>query len=149
LGYQVLHVPDQTFPFGLNVDGAANFGAAGLVAELGWALDTGDDVTSHVFNIGAGPRWSGRSQAKVWPFAQVLAGIVHVRSSIDSAAGDTSDSSTHFMLQPGGGAVFVGGDGWGIITQVDYRRVFLDEDEDGESGQNDFRVFIGMRFILD
>ena len=53
------------------------------------------------------------------------------------------------MLQPGAGAVVVAGDGWGIVGQLDYRRVFLDEDEDGESGENDFRVFVGLRVVLD
>src|SRR5262245_48221951 len=78
-GYQLLHVPDQTFPFGLNVDGAKNWGDLGLAAEVGWSFDKDNDLTSHVFNIGAGPRWSKRSKGRVWPFAQVLAGIVHNR----------------------------------------------------------------------
>jgi len=150
VGYQVLHVPDQTFPLGLNVDGAANFGPTGLVAELGWAVGERDEVTSHVFNLGAGPRWTGRTQGKVWPFVQVLAGLAHARVSVETAEDiEVTSSSTHFMLQPGAGAVFLAGDGWGIIGQVDYRRVFLDKDKTGESGENDVRVFIGVRFILD
>src|SRR5688572_12119780 len=43
-GYQVLHVPDQTFPFGLNVDGARHYGAFGLVGEVGFARDS-EDIT--------------------------------------------------------------------------------------------------------
>jgi hypothetical protein len=43
----------------------------------------------------------------------------------------------------------VSGDGWGIFTQVDYRRVFLDEEEFLASGRNDVRVFLGARMILD
>jgi hypothetical protein len=148
-GYQLLHVPDQTFPFGLNVDGARNFGPWSIAAEAGWSFDKSDDVTYNVFNLGAGPRWTARSKASVWPFAQVLAGLVYARSSTDVLNLDLSDSTTRFMLQPGAGAVFLAGDGWGIVGQVDYRRVFLDEDEDGESGRNDFRVFIGVRFVLD
>ncbi len=105
-------------------------------------------MSYHVFNMGAGPRWTHRSTASVWPFAQVLGGFVHARASTDLAGGD-SDSRTNFMLQPGAGAVVVAGDGWGIVGQVDYRRVFLDKDEDGESGENDFRVFVGIRVILD
>ena len=147
-GYQLLHLPDQTFPFGLNVDGARNFGPWGIAAELGWAYDKSDDVSYHLFNVGAGPRWTHRSTAKVWPFAQVLGGFVHARASTDLAGVD-SDSRTKFMLQPGAGAVVVAGDGWGIVGQVDYRRVFLDKDKDGESGENEFRVFVGIRFILD
>jgi hypothetical protein len=148
-GYQLLHVPDQTFPFGLNVDGARNFGPWGIAAEAGWSFDKSDDVTYNVFNFGAGPRWTARSKASIWPFAQVLAGLVYSRASTDVVGLNLSDSTTRFMLQPGAGAVFLAGDGWGIVGQVDYRRVFLDEDKDGESGQNDFRVFVGVRFILD
>jgi hypothetical protein len=155
-GYQALHVPDQWFPFGLNVDGARNFGAFSLVGEVGWALTTDDgedddndefdaDVSQHLWHFAAGARWHGRSAARVWPFAQVLAGAAYLRSSVN----DVTDSATKFMLQPGAGVVMVAGDGWGIVGQVDYRRIFLDEDEDGESGQNQFRVFVGIRLILD
>jgi outer membrane protein with beta-barrel domain len=148
-GYQVLHVPHQTFPFGLNVDGAANFGPTGLVAELGWAVHKSDDVTTNVFNLGAGPRWTARTQAKAWPFVQVIAGMAHARVSVDTAGIEVTSSGTHFMLQPGAGAVFLAGDGWGIVGQVDYRRVFLDKDKTGKSGENDVRVLVGVRFILD
>jgi hypothetical protein len=53
------------------------------------------------------------------------------------------------MLQPGAGVFINAGDGWGVVGAVDYRRVFLDEDEDGESRENEFRVFIGVRVQLD
>jgi hypothetical protein len=53
------------------------------------------------------------------------------------------------MIQPGIGATVVAGDGWGVFGQVDYRRLFLDEDEDGNSGRNDLRFFVGVRVILD
>jgi hypothetical protein len=149
LGYQTLHAPDQTFPFGLNIDGARNFGALALAAEAGWSYDKSDDISFNVLNLGAGPRWSGRSSSSIWPYVQVLAGLVHARASEDVTGFDVSDSITKFMVQPGAGAVFLAGDGWGISAQVDYRRVFLDEVEDGDSGENDFRVFVGVRFVLD
>jgi hypothetical protein len=53
------------------------------------------------------------------------------------------------MLQPGVGVGIAAGDGWGIFGQVDYRRVFLKESEDGSSGENEFRVYFGVRFLLD
>src|SRR5262245_1908966 len=43
-GYQYLHVPDQNFPFGLNVDGARHYGSLGLVAEVGWAHGSNDEA---------------------------------------------------------------------------------------------------------
>ena len=148
-GYQTLHVPDNTYPFGLNVDGAKNFRSMSIVAELGWLYDNDDtiDTTLNAINFGGGPRWTSRSNAKVWPFVQVIAGGVYQHARFDAL--DASDSSTNFMLQPGGGAVFVVGDGLGIVGQVDYRRLFTSADANGDSGQNQFRVFVGLRMILD
>jgi hypothetical protein len=140
-GYQVLFVPDETFPFGLNVDGARNFGPLGIAAELGWAYRSQDDEGISLWNFGAGPRWSGSRSGRLWPFAQVIAGGLHARGF--------GDSETHFMLQPGAGLGVLYGDGWGLFGQVDYRRVFLDEDIDGESGENEFRIYFGVRVILD
>ncbi len=142
-GYQLLHVPDQTFPFGLNLDGAWNGSKAlGLVGEVGWATDSEFDVRVHVWNFGAGPRFNARPMGgKVWPFAQVLVGAVHARG------GGASD--TRFQVQPGGGVNINAGDGWGVVFQGDYRRVFLDEEEFGESGQNQGRFFAGIRLLLD
>ena len=37
----------------------------------------------------------------------------------------------------------------GVFGQVDYRRMFLDENTDGASGRNDVRVLVGVRMILD
>jgi hypothetical protein len=161
-GYQILHVPEETFPFGLNVDGAWNLSESlGLVAEIGFArksedFDNGDldddgggefDLT--IWNFGAGPRWNLRRSPKLWPYAQVLAGFAHARASADVLGVDADSSETRFMIQPGVGIDWVAGDGWGIIGAIDYRRVFLDEEEHGESGENEFRVFLGARMILD
>jgi hypothetical protein len=139
----MLHVPDQTFPFGLNLDGAWNNSKSfGLAGEVGWATDKVLDTRVHVWNFGVGPRINARPMGgRVWPFAQVLVGFVHAR-------GD-GDSDTRFQLQPGGGVNFIAGDGWGVVAQGDYRRVFLDEEEFGESGQNQGRFFVGIRLLLD
>jgi len=148
-GYQVLHAPEQTFPFGLNVDGARNWGSFGLVADLGWARRSDDGVTSNAWNFGAGPRWSGSRARRAWPFAQVIVGGLYARSSVDIAGQSVTNSKTRFMVQPGAGVGITAGDGWGIFGQVDYRRVFLKEREDGDSGENEFRVYFGVRFLLD
>jgi hypothetical protein len=40
-GYQMLHVPDETLPFGLNADGAINLSKVfGLAGEAGWITDS-------------------------------------------------------------------------------------------------------------
>jgi hypothetical protein len=153
-GYQLLHIPDQTFPFGLNIDGAWNPNSAlGLVGEVGWAYHSDDengvDTSTHAWNFGVGPRWTARGSSTVWPYAQVLAGVVHARGNVSAAGLDTDFSDTRFMLQPGAGVNVNVADGLGVVVAADYRRVFLDEDEDGDSGENDFRVFVGLRLVLD
>ena len=172
-GYQFLHAgEDLNFPFGLNVDGAWNVSPAfGLVAEIGWAFKTEevedltftDDISLHEWTFGVGPRWNGRGEGRVWPFAQVLVGAAVARASGEVAGLDVSDTQTHFMVQPGAGVNIIGGDGWGIVGQVDYRRLFVgdddeddfddedvdDDEDDGDNGENQFRVFIGVRLMLD
>jgi hypothetical protein len=153
-GYQFLRLPDQNFPLGLVVDGAIHRGSLGLIAEGGWALHTDDDAgidfTAHMWHIGAGARWTGFGARRAWPYAQVLVGAAIARSSIEGPGFDESDTETSFMVQPGVGVTFVAGDGWGLFGQVDYRRTFFDEPDDVEdSVNNQFRVFVGARMILD
>ena len=142
-GYQLLHVPDETLPFGLNVDGAWNRGKMlGIVGEAGWTTDSEDGFRVHVWNFGAGPRFNARPMGgKVWPFAQGLFGLVHTRGG--------GDSDTRFALQFGGGANVNAGDGWGVVFQGDYRRVFIDEPQIDVTGENQYRFFTGIRLLLD
>lgn len=145
----------DTFPFGLAIDAVRNWGALGLVGEGGWSYDSTDvtfngteeSLSRNSFHLAAGVRWTGRGNPRIWPYGQILGGalIDHVGETTISV----SDTRTRFMLQPGVGVNFVAGDGWGFVTQVDYRRVFLDEDEDFATGRNDVRVFLGARMILD
>jgi hypothetical protein len=129
-GYQYLHVPDQNFPFGLAVDGAKHFGPLGLVGEVGWARhsddDFGADVSTNMFHFAAGPRWTMFGSQRAWPYFQVLAGAAVGHSSVEIAGVDS------------------------MFGQVDYRRTFFDEPDDtDDSINNQFRVFIGLRMILD
>jgi hypothetical protein len=153
-GYQFLHLPDQSFPFGINVDAMRHYGALGLVAEAGWAMDSdnvlGVDTDSSVWNFGAGPRWTGFGSGSTWPYAQVIVGAEVAHSSVDLGTSNVGDTRTSFLVQPGVGATFVTGDGWGIFGQVDYRRTFFDEaDNVDNSINNQFRVYVGVRMILD
>ena len=153
-GYQFLHLPDQNFPFGLAVDGARHAGRFGLVAEVGWARHSDDegggDLSTNMFHFAAGPRWTGFGTGKAWPYAQVIVGAAVARTSVEFAGVDASDTESAFMVQPGVGVTAVGGDGWGVFGQVDYRRTFFDEPDDTENSvNNQFRVFIGLRMILD
>ena len=153
-GYQFLHVPDQNFPFGLNVDGARHYGSLGLVAEIGWSHGSDDsagvDASFNAWNYGVGGRWTRFNSGRVWPYAQVILGAETLHSSFDVGGIDTSDTETSFMLQPGVGVTYVVSDGFGIFGQVDYRRTFFDEPDDtDDSINNQFRVFVGARMILD
>jgi hypothetical protein len=150
----------MNFPFGLAIDGAMHFGNFGLVAEGGWAMhSSGDDdptlggaeVMTNMWHIAAGPRFTGFSNRPLWPYGQVLAGLAIAHASFDFDNGeDDSETETAFMVQPGFGVTFVAGDGWGLFGQVDYRRTFFEEDDDVEDSiNNQFRIFIGARMILD
>ena len=146
-------VPGRWFPFGVAIDAARNFGKFAIVGEAGWAFDSDsddDDDLEFQFNtwhIGGGPRMNFRKN-QFWPYAQVLGGVIQNRVSIKDID-DSGDSETSFFLQPGVGANFIAGDGWSLFGQADYRRVFLDEEENGVSGRNDLRLFFGVRMILD
>ena len=142
---------DRTFPFGVAIDAARNFGALGIVAEGGWSFDSdesdGTDLKFNTWHLAGGARWNMR-KARFWPYGQILAGVIQDRLSLDIEDSDDI-SQTSFMLQPGVGVNFVAGDGWALFGQADYRRVFLDEEENLSSGRNDFRLFFGARMILD
>ena len=148
--YQLLHRPDNTYPFGLNVDGAWNRSKAfGLAGEVGWAINSEDDATQNFWHFGVGPSFNARTAGKFSPFAQLLVGSAYLHQNIEINDVDDTDSSFRFMLQPGVGVNVIAGDGWGIVGQVDYRRIFLDKEDDGDSGENEFRVLIGVRLLLD
>lgn len=143
VGYQVLHIPDETYPLGL---GAALYGReAGLTwaGEVGWSRDDQNEPgvggTLTFFDYGAGPRWTAAGSG-VRPFAQVLAGGTHTsaRLTLDGAPFEAGGNA--FMLQPGAGVIVPVATRWGVFGQVDYRRVFWSGDS-----ENEYRVMFGVR----
>jgi hypothetical protein len=152
-GYQYTRIPEENVPLGFAIDASRNWGAAGLVAEGGWARDSESafdiDASLNLWHLAAGPRWSAFGSSGVTPFVQVLGGWMHARSSVEVAGVEVSGSSHHFMVQPGVGVSMEAGDGWSVVTSFDYRRVFIDDEGDGESGENQYRVFVGLRMLLD
>jgi hypothetical protein len=161
--------PSRSYPFGLAIDAVRNFGALGIVGEGGWSYDsdTENDPLSPASGLGfkvnswhlaGGPRWTVRQNARLWPYGQVLGGFTqdHVSGDAVDVLSGSSVSHNSFMLQPGVGATYIVGDGWGVFGQVDYRRVFLSQDTNSvdpfrnlNNGRNDFRFFIGLRMVLD
>jgi len=148
IGYQLLHVPDETFPFGWNVDvsGAVN-DVWRLVGEFGMSRDeqseAGVNGTLKFYHLGAGPRIASTT-GRVHPFVQLLAGAAH--TSADLLFANTvgfQDDDWAFMLQPGAGVAVPIGSVVSIVGQADYRRVFFKE-----QGDNEFRIGFGLRFAF-
>lgn len=166
-GYQYLFrassetaVESDQFPYGLMIDGARNWGAFGLVGELGWSYRTEghspDQTSFNMFHGAIGGRWSLRASQKFWPYFQVLVGGVAHNFDGERGGVDFGEVTTHMIVQPGGGFTWVVGDGWGIVVAADYRRLFLGDSETLDpfiagldQGVNQVRVFGGFRMILD
>jgi hypothetical protein len=144
-GYQLLHIPDETFPLGFNLDASGTMSnGVGLVGEVGWSKDDQDELgvggTLNFVHYGAGPRWNFGNimvDAPARPFVQVLAGGVHTAAATNLS----NDSDNAFMLQPGFGVFVPIAPNWGAVGQVDYRRVFFAEEHD-----NEWRLVLGFRF---
>ena len=147
IGYQVLHLPDETFPFGLNLDisGAFNNGWR-AVGEFGFATDSQNEpgVTGDLkhYHFGAGPRLVA-SAAGVQPYVQLLAGAVHTRAALAVGGVPVDDADWAFMLQPGVGVNVPAGNVLNVFGQADYRRAFFKE-----QGENEFRFSFGVRFTV-
>jgi hypothetical protein len=154
-GYAITHAADQLLPFGWSADIATNLNRTwSMVGEVSGAYkviedeDLGVDVNLSLYSLGAGARWSSRVAPRIVPFVQVLAGAARVSAKAEMLGRKIGDALTNFMLQPGGGVNVKMNEAFGLFGQMDYRRVFLDEQEDRESGNNHFRVIVGVRFGL-
>jgi len=148
IGYQVLHVPDETFPFGWNLDvsGPVN-DVWRVVGEFGMSRDdqteTGVSGTLKYYHLGVGPRLVANTRG-ITPFVQLLGGAVHTRADLVLVnSGPVSDGDWAFMLQPGAGVSVPIGSVVSIVGQADYRRVFFKE-----QGDNEFRIGFGVRFAF-
>jgi hypothetical protein len=146
LGYQILHVPDETYPFGWNLDVSAPLNDVWrIVGELGMSRDEQTEVgvsgKLKYWHFGAGPRIAA-DQGAVRPFVQVLGGVAHPRADLVLANfAEVHDADWAFMLQPGAGVAVPIGAVVSVIGQADYRRVFF-----REQGDNEYRVSFGVRF---
>ena len=151
-GYQAVRAADQTFALGWSADVSSNLSDAwGVIAEVSGTrrdaadADLGVDVSLSLHSLGAGLRWSKRG-ARIVPFLQMLAGATRLGAHAEVHGTEIGDSLMKFMLQPGGGIDVRLHERLGLAGQADYRRVFLDSD--GDSGENQLRVFLGVRFGL-
>jgi hypothetical protein len=152
-GYQTTRAADQIFAAGWSADVSSNLNDVwGIVAEISGTdrdeadADFGADVTLSIHSFGGGLRWSKRG-SRIVPFLQTLAGATRMSAQAKVQGTEIGESVVKFMLQPGGGIEVKLSETLRLVGQADYRRVFLD-DGDGESGQNQLRVFLGVRFGL-
>lgn len=145
LAYQILHAPDETYPFGFNVDvSGALTDSLRVVGEVGLSRDSDSvlfvDGTLTALHVAGGLRY--QSDTPGWAsYVQFLAGVHHDSVSVDIAnlaSGD--DSANTFMIQPGVGIKLPIAPNFGVFGQADYRRIFYE----GE-GENDYRFLVGVR----
>ena len=153
--YQWTRAAEQTLPIGWSADIGANLNRTwSVIGEVSGAYrsredeDLGADVRLSIHSVGAGARWSGRVGDRIVPFLQLLAGAARVRARTEILDREVGNASTEFMLQPGGGVALKLNETFAILGQADYRRVFLDDEEDRASGQNQFRALVGVRVGL-
>lgn len=153
-GYQFAATPDQTLPIGWSASIRTPLsGAWNIVVEASGAYrterdqDFGTDARLSIHTLGAGLRWSSRAETRVLPFLQLLTGVARASAQARVLDTDVGDTSTAFMLQPGAGVDIGVTETLGLVGQADYRRVLVDE-EQGESGSHQFRLFVGVRVGL-
>lgn len=123
----------------------------GVVGEIGGNYGTIDFEPPPEFPVGpieldlkvlsfmGGPRFASHASPSFTPYGQFLFGVA--RGTVEVL--DESESSSEFAIQPGGGI-----DIWmipdiGIRVGADYRRIFIDDIEDG-GGSNEFRFHVGI-----
>ena len=144
-GYQLVHILDETFPLGFNVDvGVPVGGGLAVVGEAGFAHDNRNEppstaTSNNLSNFGAGLRFGATGAGA---FVQVIAGGVHTSANVNNGAGPTPAADTAFMLQPGIGIAAPVARAASVVVQGDYRRAFFKEE-----AENEFRLFLGVRII--
>jgi hypothetical protein len=148
-GYQTSHIPENWNPVGFNVDVAVTtMDKWSLVGEAGLTRDSADaegiaSATLTDTNFGAGVRYNSR-MSPLSSYFQLVAGAIRRSVDVDIIGINGNDSATKFMLQPSVGFTFDMMRNAGFRVDLGYRRVFLDEAQDGDSGENQFRLVAGI-----
>ena len=144
---------EENFPAGWYFSAAANLSHwFGLVGELSGAhkklTDIAPiDVKANLYTVMGGPRFFIK-HGRIVPFAEVLAGVAHLRWKATGPAGTSvpAATDTKFAFQPGGGVAFLLTDNVSVRGAVDYRRiVFTDADEFAEDNSQ-VRAIAGVVF---
>ena len=117
----------------------------GIEGEVGGNYNTtqvrGTNIDMSIHSFAGGPHFSSRMSngLGVAPFGHVLVGAAHASASFFGLGGST----THFLLEPGGGINYWFRNNLGIRLGGDYRRIFSDNGD-----TNQFRFHAGVVFGL-
>jgi len=148
-GLQFLHIPDETYPFGWNIDlsgPAGNHDVVRWVGEVGLAHDHPiPDVESLSFyHVGGGVRLMPAERRRAAPYFQILGGAAYAnqRLSTDPAIASTNGVWGP-MVQPGVGVSVPVNHFLNLVGQGDYRLAIFRGQMD-----NEFRLSAGARFML-
>lgn len=150
VGYQAMHIPGQTYPFGVSLDiSGALTDTIRIVGEVGVSVATQTTSsygsgTLTLYQYAAGPRFMVTA-SRVRLFAQALAGGVRTHADLTTTSGSPFiDGDSAFMLQPGGGVIVPLTGNCALIASADYQRVFFKE----YGGDNETRAFLGLQIAL-
>jgi hypothetical protein len=149
-GYQVMHIPGQTYPLGMGLGmSAAVTDTVRIVGQAGVSIarhttSTYGKGTLTLYFYGAGPRVTA-SAGRLLFYGQVLGGGVHTHADLATRSGTPfNDGDNAFMLQPGAGVIVPLTRKTAAVGEGNYQRVFFKE----YGGDNETRVFVGVRIAL-
>jgi len=150
VGYQVMHIPGQTYPLGISLEmSGALTSAVRIVAEAGVSIARGTTSsygagTLTLYDYGGGPRVTARA-GRALVYGQLLGGGVRTHTDLSTASGAPFiEGDSAFMLQPGAGVIVPLTRKIAAIGEVNYERVFFKE----YGGDNETRVFVGVRTAI-
>ena len=98
------------------------------------------ESTSTLSTFGAGARWMSQTSPKATPFIQALVGVTHESDKQTAAGFSESHSENNRMVQFGGGVTVPVSGNIGVVGQLDYRRIFTED-----QGVNSIRFVAGIR----
>jgi hypothetical protein len=140
-GLQFLHIPDQTYPFGWNIDLSgpiSDHERVRWVGDGGMARDNPLPVETLTFyHIGAGVRFMPAQRRHAAPYIQFVGGAANTRN------GATNVGLWGPMFQPGIGVSVPVNRFLNLVGQGDYRLAVFNGQMD-----NEFRIMAGARFML-
>jgi hypothetical protein len=144
---------EENFPAGWYFSAAGNlnrwFGLAGEVSGAHKSLldDPGFKIKANLYTFMGGPRVFVQ-RGRIVPFAQFLAGGVHLRvkpsAPIDGIT--PTETQTEFAIQPGGGVTVLLTQNVGLRGAVDFRKILTKNDDDMFDDNSEVRGIVGVVF---